>query len=190
MGRPLGRRKLEIRLMPSTQFQSGAVAYNVELRQGPDGQLIADVNGQRSEGRLSVSEDGNAVIQMGRRLVPCYAVHLKDAVEVWVDGTIHRFQRSAARSRTGSSTDGHAASEILAPMPGTVLRINTHEGGAFEPHQPLIIMESMKMEITLSAPYAGRVRELHCKVGELVPMGKLLVSLAPQASDAQIPAKS
>jgi len=151
---------------------------------------MADIDGQKTEGMMSLSEDGSAVIQIGHRLVPCYAVHHKDGVEIWVGGTIHRFQRLAARSRPGSAADARVASEILAPMPGTVLRINMEKGEAFNAHQPLIIMESMKMEITLSAPHAGRVRELNCKVGELVPMGKLLVKLEPLTNDAQVPAES
>ena len=45
-------------------------------------------------------------------------------------------------------------------------------------------MESMKMEMTLSAPFAGTVKAIHCTPGELVETGRLLAELEPVATHA------
>ncbi|KAB2945072.1 MAG: acetyl-CoA carboxylase biotin carboxyl carrier protein subunit, partial [Phycisphaerae bacterium] len=49
------------------------------------------------------------------------------------------------------------AVEVKAPMPGTILKILVKPGDVVTAHQPLVVMESMKMEMTLSASGAGRV---------------------------------
>ena len=62
-------------------------------------------------------------------------------------------------------------------MPGTILKILIDEGETFAAHEPIIIMESMKMEMSLSAPHAGRVTKIECQVDQLVDMGAVLARL-------------
>jgi biotin carboxyl carrier protein len=64
-------------------------------------------------------------------------------------------------------------------MPGTVRKINVAPGDHFEAHQPLVVMESMKMEMSLSMPHPGTVAQLSCEVGQLVDMGAVLLRVAP-----------
>jgi len=60
-------------------------------------------------------------------------------------------------------------------MPGRIRRIEVKAGERVAAKQPLVIMESMKMETTLAAPRAGIVAEVKCTVGQTVEMGELLV---------------
>jgi acetyl/propionyl-CoA carboxylase alpha subunit len=73
----------------------------------------------------------------------------------------------------------HAAehSEIAAPMPGTVLRVLVAAGDEVQPRQPLVVLEAMKMETPLLAPFAARVRAVHVAEGDRVAGGALLVEL-------------
>lgn len=70
---------------------------------------------------------------------------------------------------------GHASLE--APMPGSVVKILVEEGQHVEIHQPLIILEAMKMEHVVAAPHAGLVERLACTPGQLVMRGTTLVEL-------------
>ena len=67
--------------------------------------------------------------------------------------------------------------EITAPMPGTILKVNVAAGQHFEAHSPLVIMESMKMEITVTAHAAGSVRELRAPPGRTVRSGDVIIVL-------------
>ena len=64
-------------------------------------------------------------------------------------------------------------------MPGTILQIRVKLGETVTEGQPLIIMESMKMEMTLSAPAGGVVKAIHGQEKQLVAMSALLIELTP-----------
>jgi acetyl/propionyl-CoA carboxylase alpha subunit len=68
-------------------------------------------------------------------------------------------------------------SEIVAPMPGTVIKVNVHAGATVKARDPLVVLEAMKMETPLLAPYDGTVRDVHVKEGDRVAGGALLVEL-------------
>jgi acetyl/propionyl-CoA carboxylase alpha subunit len=66
------------------------------------------------------------------------------------------------------------AGSLLAPMPGLVRRVLVEVGAAVKPGQPLLVLEAMKMEQTVTAPAAGVVAELRAKAGEQVAAGQVL----------------
>jgi len=79
-----------------------------------------------------------------------------------------------------------AAGSLLAPMPGTVVRIAVAAGDPVEAGQPLLWLEAMKMEHTITAPSAGVVTELPVGVGNQVQIGAVLAIVQPSdASDGR-----
>jgi acetyl/propionyl-CoA carboxylase alpha subunit len=71
-----------------------------------------------------------------------------------------------------------ASGTIAAPMPGTVVRVLAAPGDRVEAHDPLVVLEAMKMETPLLAPYAGTVAAVHVAEGDRVAGGAVLVELA------------
>ena len=65
-----------------------------------------------------------------------------------------------------------AAVSVLSEIPGTVFKIETEVGGEVAEDDPLIVLESMKMEIPVGAPVAGRVAEILVEEGEAVEEGQ------------------
>ncbi len=79
------------------------------------------------------------------------------------------------------------AGHLMAPMSGSIVAVMVAPGDAVEAGAPLVVLEAMKMEHTISAPAAGIVRAVNCAVGERVAEGTDLVDLderpaAPAAS--------
>jgi 3-methylcrotonyl-CoA carboxylase alpha subunit len=70
---------------------------------------------------------------------------------------------------------------LLAPMPGTLVQVLVREGDMVAEGQALVVLEAMKMEHTITAPYAGRVRRLPFAAGSSVAGGVALAEL--EASD-------
>ncbi len=67
------------------------------------------------------------------------------------------------------------ATHVNAHITGTVWKIEVKEGEAVTEGQTCVILESMKMEMPLEAPSAGRVEKIHCTEGQSVNEGDLLL---------------
>ncbi|HEY1321843.1 MAG TPA: biotin/lipoyl-containing protein, partial [Streptosporangiaceae bacterium] len=79
--------------------------------------------------------------------------------------------------RFGDPTKLAPAGSLLAPMPGLVLRVLAEPGAVVTAGQPLLVLEAMKMEQTVSAPADGVLAELRAKAGEQVSTGQVLAVL-------------
>ena len=67
--------------------------------------------------------------------------------------------------------------EVKAELVGNVWKVKTSPGDHVAEEDELLILESMKMEIPVTAPRAGTVREVRVKEGEVVKEGQVLVVL-------------
>lgn len=73
--------------------------------------------------------------------------------------------------------DGEAT--VCAPMPGSVVRVLAKAGAQVTACEPLVILEAMKMETPVAAPYAAQVRDIHVAEGDQVASEQALVTLEP-----------
>ncbi len=93
--------------------------------------------------------------------------------DVYVDsslGPVHL----AALPRFGDPDAAVAQGSLLAPMPGSVLRIGAAVGDSVTAGQPLVWLEAMKMEHTVTSPGDGVLAELNVEVGQQVDVGTVL----------------
>jgi propionyl-CoA carboxylase alpha chain len=70
--------------------------------------------------------------------------------------------------------DQVATGSLLAPMPGTVVSVAVEVGAAVEAGQPVLVLEAMKMQHTVTAPHAGTVSDLRVAPGQQVAAGEVL----------------
>lgn len=128
-------------------------------------------------------DDESGWLRMNGRVHRYYVLRRDHNVTVWIDSRIHTFELPQPTARRAGAADsgGAASNQLTAPMPGTILKINGAAGDTYEPHAPIVIMESMKMEMSLSAPGAVTLKSIDCAVGELVEMGRVLAQLEPVA---------
>jgi biotin carboxyl carrier protein len=82
-------------------------------------------------------------------------------------------QATARRAR------GLMAHEVVAPMPGKVLKILVAEGAVVESGAPLLVLEAMKMETTLYAESPAIIAKVHAEPGAMVDHGAVLIELSP-----------
>ena len=113
-------------------------------------------------------------------------------LHLWLDGNLFVFQPagpsalSAAEGsgrRRGNASAAEAPGDVLAPMPGAVLEVLVSEGDPVERNQTVVVMESMKMELLITASRSGVVRRVAVQPGQQVERGMRLLELAPE-SDA------
>ena len=68
---------------------------------------------------------------------------------------------------------------LLAPLPGTVVRVLAERGAAVTAGQPLVVLEAMKMEHRIAAATSGVVAELNVTAGQQVESGTTLAVIVP-----------
>jgi len=67
--------------------------------------------------------------------------------------------------------------QVTAELTGNLWKIVVREGQQVGAEETLMILESMKMEIPVSAPKAGRVTRIHVQEGQTVQEGQLLAEI-------------
>jgi propionyl-CoA carboxylase alpha chain len=149
-----------------------AVAYRITGRT-----VQASVNGEPVGETLIVHGAGATAVDLeadGTRRQ--YRVHRVGA-DTYVDAS----NGSSALSevpRFGDPQKAAPSGSLLAPMPGLVLRVLADVGSAVTAGQPLLVLEAMKMEQTVSAPADGVLAELRAKAGDQVSTGQILAVVA------------
>jgi 3-methylcrotonyl-CoA carboxylase alpha subunit len=79
----------------------------------------------------------------------------------------------------GEDEEQSGEDKIVAPLPGTVVALLAEEGATLEKGAPILTLEVMKMEQTLRAPFAGVLKKIKCKVGDIVQEGVELAEVEP-----------
>ena len=98
-------------------------------------------------------------------------------VECRVDETIKIVD--PRRLRSGQNSDGHhhGVAQIVAPMPGKVVRVHVEAGATVEKGTGVIVVEAMKMQNEMKSPRAGVVVAVNVKPGDTVNAGDVLAVL-------------
>ena len=77
-------------------------------------------------------------------------------------------------------TETAGSERVTAPVPGRVVRVLVQPGDAVEKNAPLVVIEAMKMELTLRAPRDGTVAEVRHAVDEMVEEGTEIVTFVTE----------
>jgi acetyl/propionyl-CoA carboxylase alpha subunit len=103
------------------------------------------------------------------------AVQSSTVAVVFDQGEAYEFNLDAGERAPGEGSAGDGA--ILSPMPGKIVSVAVKKGARVKKGEPLLVLEAMKMEHTLTAPFQGVVAELKAAAGAQVSEGVLLAKL-------------
>ena len=81
-------------------------------------------------------------------------------------------------------TEAAGGDRVTAPIPGRVAHVMVLPGQRVAKNAPLMVIEAMKMELTLRAPMEGIVEQVRHAVGDMVEEGTELVTFAAEAQQA------
>jgi acetyl/propionyl-CoA carboxylase alpha subunit len=139
------------------RFTRGGLVFaddeSVHLVSSTPGRVVLETNGV--ERPLDVARYGN---------------------EVFVDSPLGPV-RLTVQPRFPDPDSAVAQGSLLAPMPGSVIRVGAAAGDTVKAGQPLIWLEAMKMEHTIAAPGAGVLAELNVSAGQQVDVGAVLARI-------------
>lgn len=99
--------------------------------------------------------------------------------EFWfIHDTFHSYKIEQQVSSLPSHHTGSQAKEITSPMPATIVAILKSNGDTISQGEPLLILEAMKMEHTIYAPFDGIIKQLYYQAGQQVQEGQQLLELS------------
>ena len=130
-------------------------------------------------------QEVNAALQplaAGRSLLHCDG----RALELTIRGDARQVELSSALGSSvltaqpylgGAAGDAAASGQLGAPMMGKVVAVKAAVGETVAVGQTVIVLESMKMELHVTAPFEGSVSSLRCRVGDMVERHQVLAEV-------------
>jgi biotin carboxyl carrier protein len=104
-----------------------------------------------------------------------FAVVASDVAWISIEGQVFEIQVSTSGRSHRSATRDHDA--LAPPMSATVVRIAVAPGDRVHQGDLLVSLEAMKMELPIRAPRDGTITAVHCREGDLVQPGQVLVDM-------------
>lgn len=171
---PVGRRK---RLFAFRQGQGAE--QKVTLSYG-DGPLTLTVGERELVFATTPTDDGGFDLTIDG--VKSHVASVIEGHELYLRTRNGRFDIHWVDPFGGETEEQVGEDKIVAPLPGTVVALLAEEGATLEKGAAILTLEVMKMEQTLRAPYAGVLKKIKCKVGDIVGEGVELAEIEPAAA--------
>lgn len=186
---PGGLNKLSIweqigywRLLPRMEFIYMDKLYPVhyELLQGRK-KMRLKIKNEAFEASINTLDENLYMIRINDQTLKLRASSDQSEILLDIEGHIYPVTRpDLADDRQqirSKSTSRRISNRIQAPLNGRIIKINHGDGEKIEKDQPLLIIESMKMENIILAPSRSIIKKTHVSEGELVYNNQLLFTL-------------
>jgi biotin carboxyl carrier protein len=153
----------------------------LELDLKQDGtHVVAEIDGRRYELEARASQPGVYRLLNAGHVYECRVDHPEakpESVEVFVGTrayTVTLADPKRLRSAQSFSTHAGGTAQIIAPMPGKVVRVLVEAGASVEAGAGIVVVEAMKMQNELKSPKDGVVTVVNVAAGATVNAGDVL----------------
>src|ERR1051326_9105223 len=115
--------------------------------------------------------------QRARKTPPANGNSQDVKLKAIIDDTIKIIDPKRLRSGQNSGGHHHGVAEIVAAMPGKVVRVHVEPGATVEKGVGVVVVEAMKMQNEMKSPRSGVVVSVKVKPGDTVNAGDVLAVL-------------
>jgi len=168
---PVGRRQRLFRLR-----QPHEAEQEVSLQYG-NGPAMLSIGEREFAFTFSSTDDGGFDLTLDG--MKTHIVAVIEGRELYLRTRQGRFDLHWFDPFGGDDEEQVGEDKIVAPLPGTVVALLAEVGATLEKGAPILTLEVMKMEQTLRAPFAGVLKVIKCKVGDIVQEGVELAEIEP-----------
>ncbi len=138
-------------------------------------EISLKVNEQLYSLSLNEFSEAGYLVELNNVRMPVHVIATEESVHVQTLSQQISFEVKPVVSDKGGESEGHDS--VMAPMMGEIIKVHVSEGDSVEAGQLLIVMESMKMQLQIAAIHAGVVSGIHCKAGDNVARGAIVVDV-------------
>ena len=154
------------------------IAQTVEGQRvaGTADEWLVTVQGRERRVRFASAAAGHVLSEADGRAWASEVCRTRAGLEMTAANRTHRFGW-ALGERHHAAADARRDHGLTSPMPGLVLKVLVRPGEKVRARQTLIVLEAMKMEHNIEAPYDGTVKTVNCAEGGRVAEGAVLIEL-------------
>jgi acetyl-CoA/propionyl-CoA carboxylase biotin carboxyl carrier protein len=135
---------------------------------------VGRAGGQHTLELLDGASDGTWHVSLDGKIADVVFVRDSNAWHVSVGGASATIAEALHRG-AGETAAAAGGGEVRSPMPGTVVSVLVAVGDTVTERQPVAVVEAMKMEHTLTAPFAGRVVDVRRAARATVALGEVVL---------------
>ena len=121
---------------------------------------------------------GHLKIKVGDRLIKAVVTEGEKEKYVFIDGEIFKVKPIPLTGRKVSAKKDDG--ELTSPISGRVTKVSVKEGSKVKKGDILVVIEAMKMEYLIRAPYDGVVKKIYVKEKEQIEIGQQTVEVAKE----------
>ena len=148
-------------------FTAGDASHAVTVEHAHDGSLVVESDWGRHVIAIVAHDGSEIAVRIGARRIRAQVVTNGADVHVFAQG--QHYALNVTDPLHGGESGDTAAGGLTAPMPGTVLEVFVEPGQQVAAGAPLLLIEAMKIEHTIAAPFDGTVTEVRFKAGDQIP---------------------
>ena len=161
------------------RWKDGEREVAVIARRRRDGTFGLELPGGTREARVQATADGRLAIWLAGDTFTAASVRRQTAdgidYTLFADGGSRRLRLVDPLDVTQYEAVASGEASVRSPLPGKIIDLRVKAGDTVSKGQPLLVLEAMKMEHTLSAPTDGKIKSVRYAVGEQVAEGAELV---------------
>ena len=155
-------------------YEHGNNVYNVTIERRDNHYFVMYDN---TEYRVKAEEikPGYLKIKIGDRFIKSVITEGKNEKYVFVDGDVFKVRPVdlTGVKKTKKKEEG----DLSSPISGKVVNIKTKEGSKVKKGDVLMVIEAMKMEYLIRAPYDGKIKKINFKENDQIEIGQNTVEL-------------
>ena len=149
-----------------------------------DGGYRFDTAGTSLVAKVVHRDGARLVLDLSDRIAPIRVVSVGDGLHMLHDGRTYTVAPPDQAVEDGG--DGSAPARVTAPLPGKIVKVAVRSGETVGRGATLVVLEAMKMELSVDAPREGVIDEVTVSEGDQVVEGAVLVTFANTQESGQI----
>ncbi len=122
---------------------------------------------------------GQLELHLGDRHIKCVISEGEEEKYVFFDGNVYKVRRVEL---TGQKKTEKKEGDLNSPISGVVVQVKSSEGSIIQKDEVIMVIEAMKMEYLIRAPYSGRIKKLFFKEKDKIEIGQLTAEIERQES--------
>jgi 3-methylcrotonyl-CoA carboxylase alpha subunit len=154
-------------------YEHNTHVYNVTVERRDNQFFITYDNNEYTVTATEV-KPGQLSVQLGDRIIKSVISQGDDSKFIFIDGSIFKVKRIEL---TGRKKTEKKEGDLNSPISGTVVHAKVKEGSQVKKDDVILVIEAMKMEYLIRAPYDGRVKKVYFKEKDQIEIGQLTAEI-------------